>query len=189
MANLARLRCPWSGSPVVGPGLSTFYFDPADVGAADAVFDFFTATGTLLYPTGLSITVPSSGDIINDVNGELTGTWSDPGTGGVFTGTNTGDFFAGVGMRVRWLTNGIFRGRRTVGSTFLAPIAAAISDTSGTIDNATVTSVQAAAAGLVTSGVDFRIWSRPGPTFSGQSSLIVEAQTPDKTSWLRSRRV
>lgn len=187
MTNLARLRVTWEGAPVTGGGLSTFYFDAADTGAADAVFDFFNSA-PLLYPSGLTITVPSSGDIIFDQTGGLIGTWSDPGTGGSVAGTNTGDFFAGVGLRVTWPTDGIFRGRRVVGSTFLCPIAAAISDTSGTIDSATITALTTAATALATSGPDFRIWSRPVGITAGESNSIVEAIVPDKTSWLRSRR-
>lgn len=187
MANLARLRAEWGGTPVAGPGLSTFYFDPADTGAADAVYDFFNAA-PLLFPAGLTITVPPSGDILDDATGDLVGAWADPGTGGIVTGTNSGDFFQGVGMRVKWLTTGIFGGRRVVGSTFICPIPSAIADTSGTIDGATVTSVQASADAMIAAGVDFKVWSRPSGILTGESNLIVDTLVPDKTSWLRSRR-
>lgn len=187
MAALARLRVEWSGAGITGPGLSTFYFDPADVGASDVIFDFFNSA-PLLFPNSVSIFVPSGGDIIEELDGTLAGTWNDPGTGGTVAGTNSGDFFAGVGMRVKWPTDGIFAGRRVVGSTFLVPIAAAISDTTGTIDSATVTAVQTSADVVASSSVDFKIWSRPSGVLTGESNSIVEAQVPDRTSWLRSRR-
>lgn len=188
MASIARLRVDWAGNGIVGPGLSTFYFDPSNTGAADAVHDFFEALNPVLFPSGLTITVPSSGDIITDLTGELSGTWSDPGTGGVTTGTAVGDYALGVGMRVKWTTSTIFRGHRVKGSTFIVPIMGAIFDGTGTIDNATVTSASAAAAAMLTAGVDFKIWSRPGEGYSGSSSNITGGSVPDKVSWLRTRR-
>lgn len=188
MANLARLRVEWAGNGIVGPGLSTFYFDPADTGAADAVETFFGALNPVLFPAGLTITVPSSGDIITDTNGELSGTWSDPGTGGTITGTGSGDYALGVGMRVKWTTGSIFRGRRVKGSTFIVPIMGAIFDSTGTIDSATVSSASAAAQAMVTGGVTFKVWSRPGEGYAGSSSDITGGSVPDKVSWLRSRR-
>lgn len=187
MTEIVRLRVEWSGSGIVGPGLSTFYFATSGTGVSDDVYDFFNSS-PLLFPSTVSIFVPSGGDTINDVTGELTGTWDDPGTGGTVNGTNTGDFFMGVGMRVKWPTSGIVGGRRVVGSTFLCPIAAAISDTTGTIDNATVSGVLSAASALVAAQPTMRIWSRPTPARAGTSSPVTSAQVPDKTSWLRSRR-
>lgn len=187
MTTINRLRCVWGGAGLVGPGLSTFYFATTATDPADDVFAFLNAA-PLLFPSSVSIFVPDNGDQIDDVTGTLVGTWSDPGTGGTVTGTNTGDFFMGVGFRVKWPTAGIVGGRRVVGSTFLCPIAAAISDTSGTIDTATLVSTAGAAAALVAAQPTMRIWSRPTPARAGTSSVVVSVEVPDKTSWLRSRR-
>lgn len=187
MAVLARLRCTWNGAGVVGPGVSTFYFDSADTGASTAVLAFFN-TAPLLFPSSVQITVPSGGEMINDGDGSLAGTWNDPGTGGVVTGTNTGDFAMGVGFQVRWQTAGIVGGRRVVGSTFIVPIASGIFDTNGTLDTATVTAEQSAANTMIGGSVTFKVWSRPTPSRVGTSNNITSAVVPDRVSWLRSRR-
>jgi len=183
-----RLKVNWSGSGVVGPGLSVFHFSTGASNGPDAVYDFFNAA-PLLYPSTVTITVPSGGDIVDVETGALTGVWDDPGQGGTVNGTNSGDFFAGVGMRVKWLTSGIVGGRRVVGSTFLVPIAAAISDTSGTIDNSTVTSTLSAANAMLAAEPELSVWSRPTPSRPGALSQVIATAVPDKTSWLRSRRV
>lgn len=187
MASLARLRVTWTGSGIVGPGVSTFYFDPADTGASTRVLAFFN-TAPLLFPDKVTITVPSGGEIITDTTGELSGSWNDPGTGGTVTGTNTGDFAMGVGMQVRWQTGGIVGGRRVVGSTFLVPIASGIFDVNGTLDTATVTAEQSAANTMIGGAVTFKVWSRPTPSRVGSSNDITSAIVPDRVSWLRSRR-
>lgn len=188
MANLGRLRCTWLGNGVVGPGLSTFYFDAANTGAATAVLNFFTALNPVLMPSGLQITVPNNGDIIDSATGALIGAWTDPGTGGTFSATGTGAFAMGVGFRVAWTTNGIHLGRRVRGSTFICPIMGAIYDSAGTIANATVMSASAAAQTLATSAPAFKVWSRPRGTTPGVSSAMTGGSVPDKISWLRSRR-
>ena len=189
MAAIARLRAAWAGSGIDGPGVSTFYFDPSDTGAADAVHDFFQALNPVLFPSGLTITVPPNGDIIDDATGVLSGSWNDPGTGGVTTGTATTDFARGVGFRVVWNTSGIFRGRRVRGSTFIVPIQGGVFSTSGLLDPATVAATQAAADALVGSGVTFKVWSRPVDATPGESNDFTSATAPNKVSWLRSRRV
>jgi len=164
---------------------------------ADDVLAFFDAA-PLLFPVGNTITVPNGGDIIDDVTGNLAGSWTDTGTGGVATGTETGSYAKGVGLQVRWRTSGIVASRRVTGSTFMVPIAGSLYDTDGTIDTAVITSLQSAADDLVAAMAGFRIWSRPveadpdhvPPIVArdGTSSAVVAAVCPDRVSWLRSRR-
>lgn len=187
MTELVRLRCTWGGSPVVGPGLSTFYATTGGSGLPDDVLTFFN-TSPLLFPSGLTITVPSGGETINDATGELTGTWNEPGTGGVATGTETGSYAKGVGMQVRWPTAGIVGGRKVVGSTFLVPIAGSLFDVDGTIDTAVVSAMQSQANALLAAQPNLRIWSRPKGLRAGSSHTITSAVIPDRTSWLRTRR-
>lgn len=188
MAQMQRLRVSWSGPGVTGPGLSTFYTSTAGpLGIADDVLAFFQGQA-LAFPTNLTITVPSGGDLIEDTTGGLAGTWNEPGTGGTFTGTGTGDYPQGVGMQIRWRTGGIVAGRRVVGSTFICPIMSAIFAADGTIDNVTVASVQAAGTALIAAHPDLRIWSRPKGPRVGSSHAVETAVVPDRVSWLRSRR-
>lgn len=194
MATINRLRVSWSGSPVTGPGLSTFYFDPATGGgAADDVETFFNAIKTA-FPNGISWTIPSNGDQIADSTGELTGVWSAPGEGGVVTSSGGANWAQGVGMRVRWNTAGIYRGRRVKGTTFLVPLLANAYTSDGTLDNAYVSTVQTAAAAMIAANPGFVVWSRPvpvgpgGPATVGESNFVTSASAVDGISWLRSRR-
>lgn len=188
MATLMRLRCTWGGTGITGPGLSTFYQTTAgSVGWADDVLTFFNVA-SVFYPSGLTLTVPSSGDEIDSATGALTGTWSEPGTGGTDTATGSGPWAAGVGMQVRWRTSGIVGGRRVVGSTFIVPIMAAFYDSAGTISNTDLATVQGRADALIAAHPNLVIWSRPTPTRAGTFNEIESATVPDRVSWLRSRR-
>lgn len=187
MSNLYRLRVTWGGSPVIGPGVSTFYSISAGTGYADAVYDFFN-TSPLLFPSGTTITVPDNGETIESTTGALTGTWSSPGEGGTVTGTETGSYSKGVGMRVRWITSGIVGGRHVIGTTFLVPIAGSLFDVDGTIDTAVVSGVQTQADDLLSAWPDLTVWSRPAGSRAGNFHVVQSTKAVDGVSWLRSRR-
>lgn len=185
---IARVRCEWAGTGVVGPALSTFYFSGSMTGIPAAVKTFFDSIGNQI-PSGTSITTPSNGDELDEATGELTGAWTASG-GGTTSCTGAGVFAAGAGLRVRWNTANVFLGRRVRGSTFIVPIVAAAYDSNGTIQGATVTQVGNAATALVTAGAGgLRVWSRPNALGQYALSAVTSATVPDKVSTLRSRRV
>jgi len=188
MANIARVRCVWSGAPVVGPGLSTFYFSEDGEGWATALSDFWQDVDAYL-PIGVTVTVPSTGDLIDVATGELTGTWSEAASGpGV--GAGFGAYPAGVGARAVWDTSGIVGGRRVRGSTFFCPLVNSCFGTDGTLDPTFLTNFGGFVDTLWNSlTYDMGIWSRPVPGRAGAFSTVVGASVPDKVSWLRSRRV
>lgn len=187
MANIERMRVTWSGAPVTGDGLSTFYFKSGSAAPA-AVKTFFTAMAPYI-AAGVSFDVPTSGDVIDEATGGLTGVWAAAG-GGVVASSGNAEHAQGVGARLKWLTGGIVGGRRVVGSTFLVPIHRLMYDTDGTLAAGLVTAAPAAGNALVTAtSPNFVIWSRPTASRSGTSHPIVAAVFPDKVSWLRSRRV
>lgn len=187
MANLARVRVLWSGSAVVGPGVSTFYFTEAASGFTDDLADLFTVFGSYV-PTGVSWSCDSSGDLIDIATGEISGTWTDP-SGFVLTAGGTGSFAQGVGTRLVWATNGIRNGRRVRGSTFVCPLGSGVFDSSGDLSTSVQTALYGAAAALVSArGSTMQIYSRPLPGSPGQSNTVVAAQVPAAVSWLRTRR-
>lgn len=187
MANLARVRCTWSGAPVTGPGLSTFYFAEAGSGFTAALSTFWQAVDAYI-PIGVTVTVPSTGDLLDIATGDLTGTWSDAASG-PGTGAGFGAFPAGVGARITWPTSGIVGGRRVVGSTFLAPLVNSVFGTDGTLDSTFLTAILTPVGALWSgAGYDMMIWSRPVPGRAGEASEVIDGTVPDKVSWLRSRR-
>lgn len=187
MANLARVRCVWSGSPVIGGGVSTFYVDEAAVGFVADINGFFEACKNLIVQ-GTTIQVESSGDLIDVATGALSGTWTDAAAGPVVA-LGSGAYVAGTGLRVTWSTSGIRAGRRVRGSTFLAPLIAAAFESDGTPATSVLTTVGNAAAALrVQLPTELTIYSRPAGILPGQASPVVGYAVPNAASWLRSRR-
>ena len=190
MATLGRVRVIWSGTGVVGGGLSTFYSSNSDPSAfADALHDFFTAANGL-FPDTVFLQVQSAGETIDEASGDINGVWSG-GALAAIQGAGPPDFALGVGARVVWQTAGITRGRRVRGSTFLVPLSASVYTDDGTLDNTNVTNLQDAAEDLRTADSgSMRIYSRPlpGQNTGGSASGVTAAIVPDKISWLRSRR-
>lgn len=188
MADLARLRIELGGAGVVGPGVMTFFHSGAGAGLTAAALAWLNNLKAN-FPDDVTFTVPSGGDLINEVTGALSGSWSASG-GGVVTGTNTGAFQVGTGIRVKWATSGIVAGRRVRGATFLVPAAGLCFDTSGRLGPATIAAINTANSTFLTAvSPDLCIWSRPTPTRSGSHAAITGASVPATGTTLRSRRV
>jgi len=188
MATLARIPVVWDGLPGL-PGLSVFYSDSSSVVATVvALKALFTATAGN-HPASLTWQFPTSGDEFDDTNGQLTGSWTGGAGGSVVSSGGAGSYAAGVGYRMTWSTNGIAGGRRVKGSTFFIPMLGSLYESNGTISNAVVTNMTAAAATFIAAGTTF-IWHRPSPGGSnGVSFPVLSGAVPDKVSTLRSRRV
>lgn len=185
---LNRLRCEWVGTGVEGPGLTTFYQDPA--GAAGIVVGasgFFSALSARI-PAGTTITIPGGGDVIDEVTGSLIGSWGG-GTATTITCTGSGAFAGGVGARIVWETDQVRAGRRVRGSTFVVPLTVLSYESNGTLSSSAVGDLETAVSNyMVQASVYGRVWSRPRPGLSGASVEIVRGVAPDRVSWLRSRR-
>lgn len=187
MANLARVRMAWVGSPVVGEGVSTFYFAEAHTGFVADTITFANALAAYL-PTQLTLWVENSGDIIDDATGDLAGVWTDGTAGGAAGGQSNG-WVDGVGTRIQWNTTGITSGRRVRGSTFVVPLDKGQFDTDGSIVGTTIQGITAATSQFLASADgNMRIFTRPKAGSPGKSSTVASATVPDKVSWLRSRR-
>lgn len=188
MAQIARCRVAWSGDIVTGPGLSTFYWDSAGLAGYPAAVSTFFGAVKALFPAGVSWSIPSDGDVLEDTTGELVGTWSITG-GSVVSSTGAGSFARGVGARVSWQTAEIRGGRRVRGTTFLAPLTTGSFDGTGAVSVTAANTIQTAAAAYLTDTAGHAVvWSRPRPTLAGDSVSITSALVPRSVSWLRSRR-
>lgn len=192
MSTLLRSRVIWSGSGVVGPGVSTFYNDSSATMAnvSPALQTFFNAIKSYV-PSSVTWRIEDGGDEIDSQTGALVGAWT---SGGAFTvaGTGIGNYAAGVGGRINWKTTAIFNGRRLRGSTFICPILTPNYESDGTLSNAMVTAIGAAATTYIgAAGLQPRLWHRPKTKSSadGGAAAISSASMPDAVSWLRSRRL
>lgn len=185
MTTIDRVRIEWS-MPAGGLGLTTLY----GVDGVDLVNDFTAFVNAVKprIPIGVTLSSPGDGDQIDDVTGELVGSWSGS-TGFSIAGTGTGSWAAGVGLFVRWTTAGIFRGRRVKGRTFMCPLNSFSFDTVGTLDSNARTEFQTAAANLISSHPgNLLVWSRPVDATPGESNAVVGSSVDDRVTSLRSRR-
>ena len=185
MATLNRYKVVWTTGPG-GAGLSVFYTLAADDVTTDLATFFNAIKGGI--PTAVTWQIPSEGDQIDSSDGSLTGAWTG-GTGATIAGTASGAYAAGTGMYVRWVTTTVRAGRRFRGRTFLCPISTALYDSTGTIDNTNLATLQTAATNLANTS-KLVIWGRPlkNQPGTGMSSTVVGAVAVDKVTSLRGRR-
>jgi hypothetical protein len=187
---VARVRVAWQNWPGA-PGVSTFYADETITQAAiDSLRAFFNGCGALL-PTGLTIQVPSSGDIIDQGTGSLTGAWSVATTPTVVTGSGgTGVYAGNAGAVIHWLTPDLFGGRRLRGRSFLVPLIGTAYENNGSLSSATISAISGAATTFLAAvpGM-WNVWHRPRPGFAGGNGTIESFRVPDLAVSLRSRRV
>jgi len=170
---------------VAGPGLTPFY--SAGEMEPSAVTAFYTAIAGPI-PDDVQVPIPHSGDLIDEVTGNITGSWASTG-GGIVNGTSTAVFMLGGGYRIVWETNGIRNGRHVRGVTFVVPSASTCFDSSGRMTSASQSLATTAATNLI-SGMTggLVIWSRPMPGLNGVSHPLTSARAPETPTAPRSRR-
>ena len=180
----------WPGAP----GYINLYETSAVVDHTP-IRTFFNALVALI-PTGLTITVPGSGDIINEGTGAIVGAWTVAAPA-VVTGTSVASYAGGAGAVVDWLTSGVVAGRRPMGRTFLVPLGSNAMDGAGSLLSGTISTIQTAANAMIAAmGPTFLVWSRPfpggpggvPPARLGTVNPVTSARVPDLAAVLRSRR-
>ena len=189
MTDLARVRVAWQGWPG-SPGVSTFYLgNPPSQASIDAIRAYFNSLITLL-PSGLTITVPQSGDVISDIDGLITSSWSVGTAPTVVTGTGAGAYAGNAGAVTHWTTGLVINRRRVRGRTFLVPLISTAYDTAGSLATATITTLTSAASTLQGAlGTNWRVWHRPANGLGGGSAVVTGFRIPDLAVSLRSRRI
>jgi len=189
MATLDVVTVNLSGFPG-GPGTNTFYFDGTATYNLTALHDLY---GLILayIPSNVTITMPTTGVTINDIDGSLVGGWTKAATS-TMTGSNTGNYAGGVGATMRWETGVVQDGHRVRGRTYLVPLANLTFDADGTLTGAAKTLLQNTANSTVAAyGTAMKVWHRPRATgipHIGSAWTILSAVVPDKSAILRSRR-
>lgn len=198
MTVLTRHRVGWTGFPG-GPGVSTFY--GLGDGAAMTTFlhTFFLALASYI-PNDVTIQVESSGDLIEDTTGELTGTWTADAADSINC-LSSAVYAAPAGLGVTWTTDTVLDGHRLRGRTFIVPLEASAYQTDGTLDGTVRGAFIAAAETFVAGAVgDFVIWHRPRiaaaatpyhpavTARAGGHGLVTASSVRDKAVVLRSRR-
>jgi len=189
MATLHRLVIGWQGPMVVGTAVTVMHWDGSDNAAppvASVVAAFEAAKA--LFPLDLVITVPGSGDSIEDTTGVLTGVWTASG-GDTIEGTGDYGTAAGVGAVIGWQTGGIIDGKKLRGRTFIVPIHTLNYADDGTLATSSLTVLQTLANDLQAAG-PLAVWHRPTTSggSDGNSYGVISNRVRDKVAFLSSRR-
>lgn len=186
--DLNRVVVTWSGGGIVGQAVSVLHY-AGDVGGPPlgGILTAYQQLGPIV-PAGVTVTVPASGDVIDDRTGTITNVWNGTGGGVVnMNGLNTSA--AGVGACVSLYTGGIVKGRKLRGRVFVVPLHTASYQSDGTLVSADLAKVLAFGNALMAAG-PLAVWHRPstkGAT-DGNSYGVQRVNVRDKVAVLRSRR-
>lgn len=198
MASISRVRVVLSGAQGL-PGVSTFYAVDPVVMTGD--LNAFYATMASMFPVNVVATVENVGDVINDADGKIVGSWNG-GIGVAHPSSNGATPYAAPsGAAVTWLTGLIINGHRVKGRTFIVPLWGSAYEADGTLSPATLTNIRPAADLMFTSHLaNFLIWARPAKARAATATLPARAarvgtsvnvsgsRVTDKVAILRSRR-
>jgi hypothetical protein len=198
MASLERLVCVWNGAPG-GTGISTFYSSTGGMVSSafkDAIRGAFNTIAGWI-PNYITITIPGSGDVIDDATGEITGAWSGETTE-VVTGTSSWAHPSPAGALVQYHTDGIVNGRNVRGRLFIVPLGGNPYGSNGSLLPATITALGTAFNNAATASSSVqRIWSRPvdaehatpsSPVRAGSSHTVISATCRSAPAVLKGRR-
>lgn len=193
MTTISRMQVRITGG-TIGEGIATHYWATETSGVQPLLKTFWQSCGALM-GGWVTIRVPASGETFDVTTGTLNGTWSE-GTVSTATGGGSGGSAGGVGACVGWSTDGIRRGRKVRGRTFIVPLAANVYDSDGTLLSTTLTALNGAVTTLLAGGSStLQVYARPtpapggiGPDSPGQVARITSGLVKDHVSWLRSRR-
>lgn len=200
-----RARVVWNGFSG-GPGVNTLHFGVTPEQNADAAQTILDAlktfyTGLNIYmPTGVSISFESQLEVINAENGQIENIVSASPPAPV-TGSGSGGYSSGAGMCVHWITQDFRKGRRVRGRSFMVPLSAQAFDTTGTLNNTLITTMQGLGATLAANeAVQLSIFRRPVMTettntvedplvaIPGSQHRVTAVRISDKGAYLTSRR-
>jgi hypothetical protein len=194
-----RINAAWQNWPGA-PGVTTFFQNPAVAQPNPAAIRTFFAAVQALIPSGLTISVASSGDLIEETTGTLAGTWSATPVPAVVTGTGAGAYAGNAGAVIHWLSSTVVGKRRLRGRSFLVPLISTAYDTAGSLSTATLGVLTPAAQALMDATAGHMVvWHRPRkanpakvpPVVASVGSMapVTSIRVPDLAVSLRSRRV
>jgi len=151
-------------------------------------------------PPDFTLTVPNTGRLIDEVNGKMTGIWTQ-GSQTAVVGTGVGSYAPASGAQIKWDTGGFVNGHRVSGLTYLVPLVSTQYATSGVLLTNFCTTVNTAATTFITQmAQSFIIWARPlfekdangHPTDvikrAGSFHKVGTSTVPSKSVVLRGRR-
>lgn len=188
------MQALWSGFQGA-PGYTSFYFAGGGGLISDAgqivsrVHDALEHLEAPL-PTGVSIQVSGSVEVIDSDTGQLTG-YVDVDQPDAVEGDAAGtNFSAPSGAVVNWLTDDVRFGRRIRGRTFIVPLSGSAYQADGTLTTSALGSLNDFASAMRSWDFDseFGVFSRPRGGSGGVFATCTGHRVPDMAAVLRSRR-
>lgn len=190
---ILEVTAVWSGF-TGAPGYTTFHTTNAglittavdnSVEAARKFFDDLKQQIT----TFMTVTISTEVKELDAATGELIGLHSPGSTPAPVIGLASALGSGASGGVIGWGTDGVNRGRRVKGRTFIVPMASTAYDSDGTLTSVCLTALNTAATNYRTSAAyESLVWSRPRLGVGGAAFPITSHQVRDKAAVLRSRR-
>lgn len=171
------------------PGLSVMYFkSTGSIATIRQAIDTMYDTVQARMDSLTTWTVRTSGKIIDETTGTLTGFWSDA-TARAGAGTLSGSPVANAAqVLLRWRTNNIVNGRLLQGRTFVPGLSSSSTD-GGQLSSAALSAFEGAQAAFLTSvGSDMVIWHRPNGSDPGSLFAVSTGATWNELATQRRRR-
>lgn len=182
MTDFNKVTSIW-GNFLGAPGYSTMYFASSATPPLAAVKAFWEACKNIL-PLGITVTVQNTGVGIDLATGKPDSAWSGP-VQTPTTGTGTAPYAAPVGGMVEWKTGQFINGHELKGRTYIVPLTAPVYDTAGSIVDANVAAVTAAATTLLAASPSMVVWSRRSFARANATTAVMR----DRAVVMRTRRV
>src|SRR3954452_25399149 len=183
MVTISRVRVGWTNW-LGGPGVSTFYYAAPPTGAQLTGLRTFFDAQKVNIPAGIQMQVENQGQQIDTATGQAVDTWTAAAQT-VITGTGSGGYVSVAGYYIRWNTGLFSNGRAVRGKTYMIPCTPPVFDTDGTINGATIASIQAAVTAFMTSTSGGLVVYSP----TAKNGFVATSGTVmDKQVVLRSRR-
>lgn len=177
----------WStaGSP---GGLTVMYFDPSSTAAQvrTAVATMWNAVDATL-TTATSWTIDTSGRLIDEASGALTGFWNEASskTG---SGATAGVPVANSAqVLIRWFTGEVVGGRQLQGRSYVPGLATS-NTVNGEVNSTAQNTILTAATALAQDSAGLLVWHRPGPNGAGSYKHAPSAGVWNELAVLRKRR-
>lgn len=181
MVDMNQFRIEWTGAAGL-PGVSTFYNVGTPQDFISKAKTFFEAVKAFI-PNDVTITFPSTGNVVNVESGNVVATWL-AGQADPTLGAGSGTYAAPVGAVINWNTSLYVAGRRLRGKTFLVPCVGGVYDSAGRITTANMPILRNAANALTGGSSPMCIYS---PSHRVQAD-VTTATVPQMAAVLRSRR-
>jgi hypothetical protein len=186
MADIQKHIVRWHGVPGQNP-VSVLYCIDGFPNLNNNLRQLFSGLGIYL-PNTASITMDTTGDILDSETGAPTGSWSNTAVSTV-NGAATGAYASGVGALVYWNTGTVIGRRRLRGKTFMVPLVGHV-EANGSLSSGFLTTFgnvcDTYVNGTLGSSV---VWHRPVDNAGGSAIGITGWTVNDRPAFLSSRRV